>query len=283
MSVFGQMVAGLGSLVAAFAIECDEEAYWDDDERCALADAIIKQGVGDPIGALYRLEEPYRDSREAARVRQAALADARALVTAAAMEVTNGEFAEARATTPRVFARELRAQIMGTKGGLEQLVHPVLGVFVVHTIPGSVPHIDRVLTWPEGDYDYGQHVDHGVLEHLMQAHRWRPGIRRRVDAMGCDLIDDTVVRGAGTAFDAWFVIFGSVNWAVPEEIWLDPTEIGSFLEQDADLAEADYMLARRAALTITHSAFVSDIRLDFGRIDGRWFLLAIDMRDDPCG
>jgi hypothetical protein len=269
---------GLTAYLGAFDEDCDPDA--DDDGRCILAYAIVSRGVGDPIGTIYALDNVPYDHPEAARLRAAALADVRALITAAAMEVTQGEIAEARRVGPRAFARALRAQIAASEGGLEKLVHPDRGVFVVHNIPGHLPNLDHVRSWPRGDFDYSEHVDDASIDALKRAHRWRPGVRVRTDEIGCESIENTVVTATGTALDGWAQVHGA-SWDVPEEAWLISPEDTTWLGDRPVDAEA--LAIRAAALTTSHTAFVFDMRLDFGRIDGRWYLLAMDIQSDFCG
>jgi hypothetical protein len=86
-----------------------------------------------------------------------------------------------------------------------------------------------------------------------------------------------------SAFDAWNVQWGSEDWVVPQEIWLVPNVVVTdrYLEGiELPYAELDAM--REAALTITHSVHLDQRQLDFGRVGGRWYLLAMDVQDSGC-
>lgn len=50
-----------------------------------------------------------------------------------------------------------------------------------------------------------------------------------------------------------------------------------------DLDAVEFALMQRAALAVSHYVVIEDSRLDFGRVDDRWYLLAVDVLDEPCG
>jgi hypothetical protein len=153
----------------------------------------------------------------------------------------------------------------------------------VHNVPGHSAAVDRVMIWPRGEHDYTDYVDRRLVEKLTRAHRWRPGLRTREDDIGCEIIDDTVMVARGSSFDGWTTQFGSEYWLVPEEIWIvSPAALAETVGSGATVTD-EFVAMRTAALAITHTVFVSDSRFDFGRLDGDWYLLAMNIESDFCG
>ena len=139
--------------------------------------------------------------------------------------------------------------------------------------------------WPRGDYDYSSRLDEQrVLRELARASRWRVGPRMYTDDAGCERNHNHVAVARDTSFDAWALIFGAEFDSVPDRYRLDTWSRLSrhYIDIASDLNEQEHRHLRRAALAISHYAYVSDIRLDFGSIAGRWYLLAVLVTDDAC-
>lgn len=282
-------------LSAAVAIPDEELAVRIVDRRCtesALPECYTElasrfRAADNPVQALHvlrlalDLDEAHAPAQ---RARKAALADAEKKVAERAADVAGPDRAATAAIGAKAFAREISARARSASG-VADLIHPTLGVAVIHNIPGHLLQLDRVTSWPNGDHDYSTYVDSEVLGRLRRAARLPTRTRVITDDIGCVSFADAVVRGNGTAFDAWSVQLGSEYWALPEELWLAPPD--SAAEDYGCKTEiptvADFEHLRRVALTITHRVVFSSLWLDFGRVDGTWYLLAIEMEDDFCG
>jgi len=280
------------SVLAYMGLHQTDDAYssWgscgqDETGECVLSYARFLREAGHPIEALTMFgvasrstDEPATALKEIAHTRP--LVDA--ILARATTEVTGGDYRSTEAMTPRAFGRALAALATEAKG-IESLFHPDLGVFVVHT-PGALAMLDNVKTWPptNTDHAYAGDVGEDVIKTMRRAGRWKPGRTARIDSDGCEPLPDTVLETQTSAFDVWTVQFGSEYWALPQELWLTPVQGHASFEIHG-LDETLFPAMRAAALAITHTAVVDGSRFDFGRINGRWYLLAMDLSDSLCG
>lgn len=184
------------------------------------------------------------------------------------------------------FARILADLAQQSGGRLQPLIDAELGLFVIHNVAGSQPHVDRVTSWPGGEHPYAARLDEkAILKRLVRAPRWPARAVASLDDDGCTRERDAVALAGRTAFAAWGVVLGIDAETVPDRFRLDawPRLRARFPDIDEDLDAAEYEQLRRAGLVISHSAYVDGVRLDFGNIAGRWVLLAVDILDDECG
>lgn len=201
---------------------------------------------------------------------------------------SHGEMAPGSLLGPHQFAEVVEARAREAEGKFQRLIHPQLGLFVVHNVAGSVPHLDRVTRWPRGDYDYSTRLDGvAVLNELTRASQFARGGKPPVkeDDDGCTRPGDTVQIALNTVFDAWAIIFGSEWDRIPDRYLLEPWAAFSARnpEVEDDLNAREFALMQRAALAVSIYVVVDGVRLDFGLIDDEWYVLAIDILDDACG
>lgn len=256
------LVASLAELGRSFA-ELDEL-----DQRIEDGDEPLPRGARKRRRELLAAIDRLRD-------------EARAQVTGATSP---------KRLAPRVFAPIVAELAANAQGRFQPLIHPELGLFVIHNMSGSTPHLDRVRIWKQDEdgQPYPRIDQESVLVALSDAMHWRLGRKPHEDESGCPQLPDDIqerTRNA-TAFDSWGVVLGWDGWtAIPDRYRL--MAMSSEAAEGTGLAghydAGAHAAMQRAALAISHTAIVGGAHLDFGRIDDRWYLLAIDIYDDACG
>lgn len=234
-------------------------------------DERIEQGDGEPLP---------RGARKRRRELLAAIdqlrVEVKAQVIGAPSYLNNEKLA------PRAFAAIVAGLAANAQGRFQPLIHPELGLFVIHNMSGSIPHLDRVRTWKQDEQGqpYPLIDQEDVLSALAGAVGWRLGRKPHEDESGClQLPDDIQARARNvTAFDSWAGVLGWTGWTpLPDRYRLAP------LSPEAHHDASMHAAMQRAALAISHTAIIEGAHFDFGRIDDRWYLLAIDIYDVACG
>lgn len=201
---------------------------------------------------------------------------------------SHGETAPAASLGLREFAEMIEERARQAEGKFQRLIHPQLGLFVVHNVAGAMFHVERITRWPRGDYDYGVGLDDEVaMKRLVRASQFKLGGKPpvRKDEIGCEHRGETVQEATDTVFDVWASLFGTEWDHVPDRHVIQPWAGYSARNREVkdDLDGRAFALMQRVALAVSHYVVVAGVRLDFGMIDGEWYVLAIDILDDACG
>jgi hypothetical protein len=184
------------------------------------------------------------------------------------------------------------AAMARTARGIDDLMHPELGMFVIENIAGVVPQLALLDRWPDEDSMIAIHfAEHRLLGELAKAESWEANYRPPEDE--CD--DGSPSLGnAGVHID-WVldVHFGFPGGGMdPDaEPWItrsydDLVEEGvasGLDEMGMTSAPEHWSRLQTLVDAAARGAAIGRDVLYFGRIDDQWFLVGIDGRDDHCG
>lgn len=281
----------LSAMLDAGADEAEPEPPESDPivESAVMKFTIAQLEIGRVLAELDAIREGLDDSPERPWTEREREVDFRLRVLRGEVKLySHGAIAPGSLLGPHRFAEMVEERARRAEGKFQRLIHPQLGLFVVHNVAGSVPHLDRVTRWPRGDYDYSTRLDDvAVLNKLARASQFKRGGKPPVseDDEGCTRRGDTVQLPFNTVFDAWASIFGSEWDGVPDRHLIEPWAAFSARNREVedDLNAREFALMQRAALAVSIYVIVDGVRLDFGPIDDEWYVLAIDILDDACG
>lgn len=198
------------------------------------------------------------------------------------------------ATAPGFDVVTLAALARAANGDITALRHPELGVYLIHNMSGVAPELVLRDRWPKRERGWAlesRFDSAAILEALAQASTW-PALRRRRDP------DDPCDKGpshlrAGSSGALGEVL--DIHLGMRERSDETQEQLPPWLERShAELARAGdrphftparWARLQRLAAAGSHHAYLEHQAsiVEFGRIDGRWYLLGIDARDDACG
>lgn len=186
--------------------------------------------------------------------------------------------------------------------GLDAMIHPEHGIFVIHNISGSLRHIDLLHRWPDEEETMigGLLVEQDVLDQLRRAPVWpdeyrAPGTEDECDPGSASLYDDSsptwwvldVHLGMRESHDEEADEMAETGppWIERPYEALDASRLPEIASShwDTQWTEHDWMRLRILDGATQRAAFMGDVALYFGVIDGRWYLTGINATDDACG
>lgn len=198
------------------------------------------------------------------------------------------------ATAPEFDAVTLAALARAANGDIAALLHPELGVFLIHNMSGAVPQLVLRDRWPKRERGWAlesQFDSASILEELAQASTWPAQRRRRDPDDPCDEGPSQLRAGSSRALGDVL----DIHLGMRERFDETEEQLPPWLERShAELARAGnrppftparWTRLQRLAAAGSHHAYLEHRAsiVEFGRIDGRWYLLGIDARDDACG
>lgn len=197
--------------------------------------------------------------------------------------------------SPDLDAATLAALARRAGGKLQALIHPKLGVYLVHNMSGSVPHLVHQRRWPKEDgwWLEPRFVSEGILADLAAAETWAASYRPPLTEGECDKGSSQLRPGPTDSLGHVLDIHLGMREMMDDEEDLPPWLERSFAElqreghlkgTDLSLDAATWRRLQRLGAAASHHVFLEHHGLvEFGQIDGRWYLLGIDNTDDACG
>lgn len=194
----------------------------------------------------------------------------------ARQRATAGDFEATSKLSAAQFARELSKQAKTAKTD-DDFIHPEIGVFVFYPYGWQMTRQTR---WPSinaADRDLG-------LRALTRVTRLPKGYRYETNDLDCSYpLDSVIAPGDPAAFPTFYVAESSKvrdAYRLGDYAWFSEGYGDEFDEQQFEMMQ-------RAALAITHHVIYAREGYEFGKIDGRWYLLAVsvdyDSEQDACG
>lgn len=180
---------------------------------------------------------------------------------------------------------------------IDAMIHPEHGMFMVHNISGSVPHLEWVRRWPtDEDTMLDTLFDPAAgLEAMRQAPAWADLYREPGTDGECDEGSEHMFDAADPTAHTLDIHLG-MRWDDQGDAEVLPPWITrSFDELEPGAVEAlsgigdtqwdaDAWTHLQVLTAATmRGAFVRDISLYFGVLDGEWYLVGLDAYDDACG
>lgn len=190
------------------------------------------------------------------------------------------------------------AEWASSVGSIHELLHPEHGLFVIHNISGSMPHLELVDRWPPGEESMlTDLLGEDDLETLRLAGQWEveyrpPGTDGECDPGSPSLGD--AASPSGWVLDIHLGMRESEDEGPDPPPWITQpyevvssgdftvAELGSGLEFTQWDARRWERLQRLDG-AVTRVAYLEHSALFFGVLDGHWYLVGIDAYDDACG
>lgn len=197
--------------------------------------------------------------------------------------------------SPDLDAALLAALARGSGGKIQALIHPKLGVYLIHNMSGSVPHLVHQRRWPKEDgwWLEPRFDSEGILADLAAAETWAASYRPPLTEGECDEGSSQLRPGTTDALGHVLDVYLGMRDVPEDEDELPPWLQRSFaeLQREGHLEGADLSLdaatwrklQRLGAAASRHAFLEHHGVVEFGQIDGRWYLLGIDNTDDACG
>ncbi|WAS93451.1 hypothetical protein [Nannocystis punicea] len=185
----------------------------------------------------------------------------------------------------------LAALARSAGGDIQSLLHPELGVWLIHNMAGAVPELVLRERWPRRERGWRlepRFSSASILESLAAASTW-PRKPRRPDPEECDPGSSRLIVGASGRLDDVLDIHLGTRELPDDEPMPPPWLLQTPAQLAASGTRPPFTPARWARLqqlraAATHHVVLEDgLIVEFGRVDGRWYLLGIDASDDACG
>lgn len=179
-------------------------------------------------------------------------------------------------------------------GSLEDFLHPSLGIYVVHNISGSVPHLDLLDEWPrDPESMIIAHVNFDdAITSFQEEANWEL-VRTGYDD-NCEPVFGSIATNVDHTHGTLDIHLGmreDEEGEVTGPPWFEVEyeEVGGRLEGlSSDHVNGDWDSKKWKRFQTIHEAIqgagtVVDQEFYVGSIDGEWYVLGIDATDPHCG
>ncbi|MBZ5712730.1 hypothetical protein [Nannocystis pusilla] len=193
---------------------------------------------------------------------------------------------------PELNPETLAALVSAVDGDIQALLHPELGVWLIHNMAGAVPYLVLRDAWPKRERGWqleSQFDSAAILAALADAPNWTKNYRPP-DPANCDDGSARLNIGPSDALDEVLDIHMGGRETPLDEPMPPPWLLQTPAQLRASGTRPLFVPARWARLQRLRAAASHHVVLDemdavveFGRVDGRWYLLGIDGRHDACG